>query len=123
MALSIRWRLTLWNTSALAVVLIGVALLVYGLVSHSLYGQIDRKLRAAVDQLERDERMASDQPTRLRYWLEEFKEHDNLFGVIYGADGSLGAKTPELAADAVPPLPRNSTATLRFRDAEIPIVG
>lgn len=123
MGLSIRWRLTLWNTLALAVVLIGVALLVYGLVTHTLYGQLDRKLRVGVEQLAKDERIARDREGRLSYWLEEFKEHENLFGVIYGPDGSILVKTPELAVDAVPPDPQDATSEPQFRDATLPIMG
>src|SRR5262245_6373088 len=110
MALSIRWRLTLWHSLALAVVLVGFALLVYGLVSHSLYRQIDRKLTASLSLLAQDERLSTQREGRLAYWLEEFKEHDNLFGVIYGPAGAVVAKTPELAADAVPVRPQRGQA-------------
>jgi heavy metal sensor kinase len=120
---SIRWRLTLWNTLALAVVLIGVVVLVYGLVSYSLYGQLDRNLQGAVQLLEQDERIAGDREKRLLYWLEEFKEHLNLVGVIYSPDGGVLAKTTELAGDAVPPSPRNATTQLRFRTIVVPIMG
>ena len=44
MRVSIRWRLTLWNTLALAVMLACFAALVYGLLRHALYEQTDRAL-------------------------------------------------------------------------------
>src|SRR5438094_9203631 len=34
---SIRWRLTAWHTLALAAVLVGFAVTVYGMLSHALY--------------------------------------------------------------------------------------
>ena len=56
MRLSIRWRLTLWNTLALAVVLLGFAALVYTLLAGALYEQIDHKLLAemALEDVGRD---------------------------------------------------------------------
>ena len=57
MRLSIRWRLTLWNTLALALVLAGFAALVYVLLAHSLYRQVDRKLLSGFHELEHDERL------------------------------------------------------------------
>jgi hypothetical protein len=59
MRLSIRWRLTLWNTLGLAVMLLAFAALVYGLMRHALYEQIDHKLMAAWGQLARIAHRAS----------------------------------------------------------------
>ena len=53
MPLSVRWRLTLWNVLALAVVLAVFSVLVYGLLAHALYEQVDRSLRAELAQLGR----------------------------------------------------------------------
>src|SRR5205807_1828203 len=47
MRLSIRWRLTFWNTLALAFVLMGFAALVYGLSARALYQQTDQRLASA----------------------------------------------------------------------------
>ena len=52
MRLSIRWRLTLWNTVALTVVLLGFSGLVYGLLTHALYERIDRSLLSQFQELE-----------------------------------------------------------------------
>src|SRR5207248_6864777 len=54
MRLSIRWRLTLWNTLALAVVLLGFSGLVYGLLARALYASMDRSLLAEFRELEQD---------------------------------------------------------------------
>src|SRR5262249_24977489 len=65
--LSIRWRLTLCNALALAVVLLGFAALVYSLLTRALYQQWDRRLLAGWQHLEQDERLAGDRDGRLRY--------------------------------------------------------
>ena len=80
--MSIRWRLTLWNTSALAVVLLGFSALVYGLMARGLYQQVDQALLAEHQQLKHDERLASDPEGRLRYWIDEFQEHEKFFCVV-----------------------------------------
>ena len=54
MRLSIRWRLTLWNTLALALLLACFAALVYGLLRHALIEQTDRSLRAGFGLLRGD---------------------------------------------------------------------
>src|SRR5262249_12690631 len=41
MSLSIRWRLTLWNALALTVGLVAFSVLVYSLLAHALYEQVD----------------------------------------------------------------------------------
>ncbi len=102
MRLNIRWRLTLWNTLALAVVLTCFAALVYGLLRHALFEQTDRVLQVGLGQLQGDARVEAATEQRLRYWIEEFKEHQNLFCVVYRADGTLYARTAELAVESVP---------------------
>jgi heavy metal sensor kinase len=122
MRLSIRWRLTLWNTLALAVVLVGFSGLVYLLLRHALYEQIDRTLLAQQAQLEHDERLSEQPVERLRYWIDEFLEHEKNFCVIYDDAQEVFLKTPELASDSVPtdPLPGGR---LRFGTMMLPIVG
>jgi heavy metal sensor kinase len=117
--LSIRWRLTLWNTLALATLLLGFAGLVYALMRHALYEQIDRGLLGGFRALERDERLARGTEGRLAYWAQEMKEHLGLFCVAYGPDGRVRARTEEMAEDSVPPAP-GGTGT---RDVSVPILG
>src|SRR5207245_635493 len=102
MRLSIRWRLTLWNTLALAVVLLGFAALVYGLLARALYQQLDRKLLAGFQELGQDERVAADRDDHLRHWAHERKEHEDVFAVVYGPGGEVRARTEGLAAASVP---------------------
>src|SRR5262245_52405846 len=103
MRLNIRWRLTFWNTLALAVVLVGFAALVYGLSSRALYQQTDQRLTSALERLTDDPRMASDTAGRLRYWAFELYEHENIYCVVYDRTGAVRERTEELATDSVPP--------------------
>ncbi|MBW3600315.1 MAG: hypothetical protein KY475_23985, partial [Planctomycetes bacterium] len=69
--LSIRWRLTVWNTVALAVLLTAVGSLVYALLRHAMYAQVDRVSLVQYRELLQDERMEADHETRLPHWIEE----------------------------------------------------
>ena len=121
MRLTVRQRLTAWNTLALAVLLLGLAGLVYGLQARALVAGVDRSLRSATGQLDRDVRVATD-PGRLRYAIDELWEHERVACVVYAPDGSVLARTEELAADAVPP-PPGPAGTGRFDSARLPVVG
>jgi heavy metal sensor kinase len=123
MTFSIRWRLTLWNTLGLAIMLLAFAALVYGLLRHALYEQIDRKLVGALGQLEQDERTATEPDERLRYWIYEWREHENLAAIAYDANGKVWVRTEELAADSVPPAPPGAASAHRLEDRAIPILG
>jgi len=94
MRLSIRWRLTLWNTLALALVLAGFAALVYVLLAHSLYRQVDRKLLSGFHELEHDERLQSDPDGQMRHWAYELFEHEGVFCVVYGPGGEPRPRPP-----------------------------
>jgi heavy metal sensor kinase len=121
--LSIRWRLTLWNTLALAVVLLGFAALVYGLVHHALYAQVDRKLLSGLQQLDQGSLAASDRDERLRHWIYELQEHDGVFCTVYDAGGQVLHRTQELAADSVPEAPQGTSSQPVLRDTTVPIIG
>jgi heavy metal sensor kinase len=119
--LNIRWKLTLWNTLALGVVLACFAGLVFGLLRHALFEQTDRILEASLTLLRDDPRVSADPDERLRYWIEEFREHQNLFCAVYLPDGTLLARTVELAEESVPPL--RVTAGRRVYDERLPAIG
>ena len=123
MRLSIRWRLTLWNVLALSVVLLGFSALVYGLLAQALYERVDRSLQAELAELERDDRMASQRDERLRHWIYEFKEHENISCVVYDSAGKVHDRTVELAADAVPPVPSVSAGERVHANASLAIIG
>jgi len=80
--LSIRWRLTLWNTLGMALVLACFAALVYGLLRAALFEQTDRHLQTALEQLRRDPRVETDTQRRLRYWIAEYRDHLKLCCVV-----------------------------------------
>jgi len=120
--MSIRWRLTLWNTLALAVVLACFAALVYGLLRRALFDQTDRLLAAAFGQLRGDPRAQIDTDERLHHWVEEFKDHQNLFCAVYRSDGSLAAQTPGLPPGSVllpPAVPDESSVY----NGQFPMLG
>jgi heavy metal sensor kinase len=123
MSLNIRWRLTLWNTLGLAVLLLVFAGLVYALLRHALYEQVDRKLLDAMEQLKQDGRAASHAEERLRYWIFEWREHENLAAVAYDGSGNVVARTEQLATASVPPGPGFNLGEHQVRDEVIPILG
>jgi heavy metal sensor kinase len=118
---TIRWRLTLWNLVALAAVLLGFAGLVYGLVAHTLYENIDRSLSAGAQLLEHDSRLSVESDSRLRYLIHELHEHQNLTCVVYADDGSVIERTEVLAAESAPPTPGPDAG--RTWDAMLPLIG
>jgi heavy metal sensor kinase len=120
--LSIRWRLTLWNTLALAVVLACFAALVYGLLRRALFEQTDRLLAAASGQLRGDPRIETDTDESLRSWAEEFRDHQNLLCVVYRADGTPDIRTPGLAQESVPASPAFPGSRLVY-DQQLPALG
>ena len=66
MRLSIRWRLTLWNILTMALVLLGLGALVYGLLARTLYQRIDRSLQTELEELQQDSRLAREPEARDR---------------------------------------------------------
>ena len=117
MGLSIRWRLTLWNTTALAVVLLAFGGLVYGLMHHALYERVDSSLLTAWLELERK----PDQ--NLAYWIKEAKEHQNLFCFVYGPRGDVVERTEELPLASIAPGLSGPIQQQDFFNVSLPIVG
>jgi two-component system, OmpR family, heavy metal sensor histidine kinase CusS len=124
MRLSIRWRLALWNTLALGVVLTCFAVLVDAMLRHALQVQVDRLLQNALAQLRNDHSVRTDTDKWLRDWIEEFKEHHNFLCVIYQPDGALYAQTPGLAEQmAMPAGLREGADEGRWSDEQPPASG
>ncbi len=123
MRLSVRWRLTLWNTLALAILLLGFSCLVYALMAHALYEQVDRSLLSEFRQLQQDERLQTQPEERLAYWIDEFLEHEKNFCIVYHPDGRVYRRTPELAAESVPADPGPQTTLPHFSIRQLPIIG
>ncbi len=120
--LSIRWRLTLWNTAALAALSIVAGVLVYALLRHAMYRQLDHVLQSQYSELEEDDRMPADYERRLRHWIDEFHEHVGVYSVVYRADGRLFARTEQLAAQCIPTF-REITKRTGFSSLELPLIG
>jgi two-component system, OmpR family, heavy metal sensor histidine kinase CusS len=121
--LSIRWRLTLWNTLALTVVLLSFAAMVYCLLRHALYEQLDNRLLAAWQVMEQDHRLKADADDRLRYWATELYEHHGIFTIVYAANGQVRLRTPELAEASVPAAPATPVAAPVRVDLAVPALG
>src|SRR5438067_328906 len=122
MGWSIRWRLTLWNLLAVAMLLFGFAALVYGLVSHALYEKTDQDLLAGARLLEQDQRMASDGKPSLKYLIEELHDHENLACAAFTSGGAVITRTEALATDSIPPYAPGIDGH-SFRDLRLPIIG
>jgi heavy metal sensor kinase len=126
MRLSIRWKLTLWYTLALAVVLAGFGTLVYGLLVHALYERTDEVLLAQLNLLEhnsQDERMVSDRRGRLAYLIDEFRDHANVFAVVYDSRGGVYLRTEQLEESSVPPTPTITSGRHQSENVTLPIIG
>jgi len=123
MALSIRWRLTVWNTLALAFVLLAFAVAIYGLLARALYDQLDRRLLGGLRELEQDRRLDADTAARVRHWVYELHEHEGVFAVVFGPGGEVRDRTEQLAADSVLATPPAVSGEPRLHDAAVPILG
>ncbi len=102
--LSIRWRMTLWNTAAFAVVLAVFGLLVYELLSEIHYDQVDRTLKGRFQELASDERIAANPDERIRNWVHKLGKSAEFTGIVLDADGRVVARTEQLSdAETVNP--------------------
>lgn len=121
--LSIRWRLTLWNTLSVAALLVVCGLLVYGMLRQAMYGQVDQLLQSQFEELREDRQMAIDHESRIPHWVQEFKEHVNVFAVVYDSRGRVFARTEQLADDSVPPEPTTPVAEPQVATQSFPIIN
>ncbi|MCI0458674.1 MAG: heavy metal sensor histidine kinase [Gemmataceae bacterium] len=119
---SIRWRLTVWNTLALAVLLVALAGLIYALLAQALYAAVDRKLLACWNDLEHEPAVARDR-TLLQHWIGEFWEHEGIACTVYDERGLIVDRLDKLAPDAVPPFPGAAPDEPQLSSATLPIMG
>jgi two-component system heavy metal sensor histidine kinase CusS len=119
--LTIRWRLTLWITLALGVTLTCFAILVYALLRQALFEQTDRSLQSALGQLKGDPRANTATEERVKYWIEEFKDHLGLYGVVY-RNGTPYAWSTELTDKSFPTVPPNGADTWTAEE-QLPVIG
>jgi len=137
MRLSIRWRLTLWNTLALACVLLLFGGVVYWLLNHihqdiqqglqervnQSLRRIDQTLSQLLGQLQRDDKIHDDAVPRIKHWIFEFKEHNSVFCVVYDNAGEVFLRTEEMAVASIPTAPTTMPREPEFHDATIPILN
>jgi len=123
MRLSIRWRLTLWNILALAVVLAGSAALVYGMLARALYQRLDQSLRTEFLELSSDPLLAGAPKERLRYWVTELHDTEGMLCVVYDSRGKVVQRPKGLSARRVPPAPVVALGETRLEDAMVAGVG
>jgi len=121
--LSIRWRLTLWNTVALAVLLVAIGSLVYVLLRQAMYAQLDRTLQAQYHELEQDDRMEADYEARLKHWIEEFHDHVGVYCVIHDAEGNLYTHTEQLAPQSIPDAATGDGQQSGCTSRKLPLIG
>ncbi|MBI3410632.1 MAG: HAMP domain-containing protein [Planctomycetes bacterium] len=137
MRLSIRWRLALWNTFALACVLSLLGGLVFWLfrqtheridralqerAEHALLN-LDQSLLQQFQQLKNDPQVQTDMPKRLAHWIYEFKEHDSFFCVVYDQTGRAILKTEEMPSQSAPEPPREDLTAPQYQEVSIPVLG
>ncbi|MGE0758917.1 MAG: sensor histidine kinase [Pirellulaceae bacterium] len=101
--ISIRWRMTLWNTAAFAVVLAGFGVLVFWQLRQTHYDQVDRVLMARYREVAADPQVAEAPRERFAYWMRQPAEHVDLAGVVLDPAGETVARAEKLGPD-VPPL-------------------
>lgn len=86
--LSIRWRMTLWNTATFAVLLVGFGVLVYALLRQTHYDQLDRALSNRLEKITADPMLQTDPRAALAHWLAQPGRHVELFSFATADDGS-----------------------------------
>jgi heavy metal sensor kinase len=117
MRLSIRWRLTLWNTLTLAAVLLGFGALVYALMARALYRRVDEGLLTEWRELY--EEPVGD----VSHGIEEAYEHHQVLCVVYDSRGVVRQLTDQLADADVPAPPESRPPGPRFETTTVPGLG
>lgn len=122
---SIRWRMTVWNTIAFAIVLVAFGILVYSLLRQTHYDQIDRALTMRYRELTNDDRVTNspDPAARFQHWVAKFGKHVEISGVVRDDDGKTIAQSEDLAhlppIDVTPaPTPQPRFDSLVLSDGE-----
>jgi heavy metal sensor kinase len=67
--------------------------------------------------------LAAEPDERLRYWIYEWREHENLSAVAYDRDGKVRERTEQLAVGSVPAAPAVTGGEPRLDDRTVPILG
>lgn len=121
--ISIRWRMTLWNTAAFAVVLLGFGVLVYTLLRQTHYDQVDRVLEARFREVVEDEQLAESPDERFQFWVRKFGKHVEISGIVRDRNGRTVAQTELLQAVPELPPPDRAVAAPQFDSLTLPELG
>lgn len=121
--LSIRWRMTLWNTLAFALVLVVFGIAVYGLLRRTHLQQIDRGLTARFDELARLVGADDRAEAQLRRWMEGLQKHPSLTFVVCDSQGSLVVHDPRLDAAGIRLLQAKQSTGRLFVTVALPGAG
>lgn len=120
---TIRWRITLWNTAAFAIVLVGFGCLVYGLLREIHYDQIDRHLSSRYHEILKDKALATNPQRRFNVWVRRLGKHVEISGLVFDDQGRVVARAESLESD-IPLKPSGkSVAELRFDSLWLPQLG
>jgi heavy metal sensor kinase len=86
---SIRLRITLWNTAAFAVVLLGFGLLVYWLLRQTHYEQVDARLRSQMNLLLNEESAHAFDRERVERKVSELSLRGDIVALMFDDKGPL----------------------------------
>jgi heavy metal sensor kinase len=84
---------------------------------------MDQSMTQSLRQLQDDNRLQNDPVPRLKYWIFELKEHNNVFCVVYDPSGKVLFRTEEMAEASVPKFSEVNGSASNFSDLTIPILG
>lgn len=108
-ALSVRWRMTIWNTAAFAVPLAGFGISVYWMLRQTHYDQIHRRLRERYTRFLQATRREPADAERFITWLRGIDPHLEITGYVANSAGQIVAKSDDLVLpDALPLVPRTN---------------
>lgn len=121
--ISIRWRITLWNTAAFAIVLVGFGCLVYELLRKTHYDQVDRGLSSRYREILQDEALTANPRRRFNAWVRRFGKHIEISGLVFDEEGRVVARAEQLSSNIQLGSPTNSVAEPRFDSLTLPRLG
>lgn len=96
--ISIRWRVTFWNTLAFAIVVVGFSVIVYSLLRQTHYNQLDKQLVARLDELLNDPELQMQPAQRLNFWFHKPGKHVEIKGIAFTKSGNPVASSEGLEA-------------------------
>lgn len=122
-SLSIRWRMTVWNTIAFAIVLVAFGVLVYSLLLRTHLKQVDRALASRLAHLQQLARAENDPEPPLRRWTKSLHKQPSLTELVFDAAGNVVAHDERLDEPSVSTLTANRPALRQFASRNLPPLG